>query len=776
MTALSLQSRRRASLKIDDTLKPWLGSSLPLLLAACGGGGAAVSQPTPIRIPQLPAQVIAPGQTVSGNVLTPGGSGSINSLSFSGLPAGIIGTKLDTPFGSFLLNADGTFTFSLADTALVRALTAGQTRDIEFSFGTSARDTGGLTIRVTGINDAPTVTNGSGTVSENATVSLIDGNITIRDPDTGQTTTLASLNGNAISGSGSIDTPYGRLSINSDGAWSYVLANANAATNALREGQQVTDTITVTVRDDAGATSTATIAVTINGVNDAPVLSNPDSLSLSLLRNVALNLLSPSDDDAAPSISIRILELPQSGVITKADGSALMVDDVLSVADLTSLRFAVAGTNLGSAGRLRYSATDAAGAISSELIELIITSDANDVLGTSSDDSITVDAGGKRYFGLAGVDNFIFFYREDVTIAGGNGSDSIILDANGRTGTITLDIADGGTGPLRFDLIENVQTRSPNALVLLGNERVNALTGGVGDDQLDGRGGNDTLIGGLGADILSGGAGNDSLDARDDDSIVDTVRPGTGADIIYADLGDIIDYADAVARIAFSAGAHFGSEGEAANDSLLGVVNMIGSSFDDHLGGNAVSNLLIGGSGDDVLEGMDGRDKLFGGAGADQLEGGDGNDLLIGGTGLNSIAGQAGADWIVARDREQLVATGGLGADVFILATDQTSGAAGIAYDVRITDFITGSDRIDLFDLRDSDGTALTLADLVARQGASGATMVIDLAGLRSAGGETISGSLKLDGLAGTPLSAGQFYLGSDGPDWEALLPAGLAL
>ena len=47
---------------------------------------------------------------------------------------------------------------------------------------------------------------------------------------------------------------YGSLTLNADGSYSYVANNANA----LAAGQTATDTFTYTVRDAAGATSTAT--------------------------------------------------------------------------------------------------------------------------------------------------------------------------------------------------------------------------------------------------------------------------------------------------------------------------------------------------------------------------------------------------------------------------------------------------------------------------------------------------------------------------------------
>ena len=76
--------------------------------------------------------------------------------------------------------------------------------------------------------------------------------------------------------------------------------------------------------------------------------------------------------------------------------------------------------------------------------------------------------------------------------------------------------------------------------------------------------------------------------------------------------------------------------------------------------GNGSANTIIGTSGANLLKGLAGNDTLQGGGGDDQLVGGTGNDVL----------------------------TGGGGADSFVF--DKSDG------EDRITDFITGEDKIQL--------------------------------------------------------------------------------
>ena len=111
------------------------------------------------------------------------------------------------------------------------------------------------------------------------------------------------------------------------------------------------------------------------------------------------------------------------------------------------------------------------------------------------------------------------------------------------------------------------------------------------------------------------------------------------------------------------------------HDILAGFENAVGSSFDDHLIGNAQANELSGGAGDDTLTGGGGADRLNGGAGSDtadyadatsgvrlklgggksagdtyisieNLAGSGFNDQLTGNGAANVLTGQGGADTI----------------------------------------------------------------------------------------------------------------------------------
>ncbi len=80
------------------------------------------------------------------------------------------------------------------------------------------------------------------------------------------------------------------------------------------------------------------------------------------------------------------------------------------------------------------------------------------------------------------------------------------------------------------------------------------------------------------------------------------------------------------------------------HDILVGFENAAGSSFDDHLIGNALANELSGGAGDDTLTGGGGADRLNGGAGSDTADYADATS----GVRLGLAGGRSGGDTYVS--------------------------------------------------------------------------------------------------------------------------------
>ena len=77
-------------------------------------------------------------------------------------------------------------------------------------------------------------------------------------------------------------TPYGTLTLDQYGNYTYKLHKENDTVTKLGEGETVTETFVVRVVDDRGAWSEKTITITIEGTNDKPVISEDTSSSLTV--------------------------------------------------------------------------------------------------------------------------------------------------------------------------------------------------------------------------------------------------------------------------------------------------------------------------------------------------------------------------------------------------------------------------------------------------------------------------------------------------------------
>jgi VCBS repeat-containing protein len=164
-------------------------------------------------------------------------------------------------YGTFSINSTGGWSYSLDNTA-VQGLSADETRQETFdvtSFDGTGTET--VTITITGTNDIPTITGATtGNVTEDGTLSAT-GVLTVADTDAGESQALSVAAGTASLGG------YGTYQVQSNGTWTYTLDNSHADVQALKTGQTMIDTFTVTSAD---GTTSKTITVTINGADEAP--------------------------------------------------------------------------------------------------------------------------------------------------------------------------------------------------------------------------------------------------------------------------------------------------------------------------------------------------------------------------------------------------------------------------------------------------------------------------------------------------------------------------
>ena len=130
--------------------------------------------------------------------------------------------------------------------------------------GNGGTSTATVTVNVAAVNDAPVAQAASFTVAEDA--AIVNGAVTATDADAGRRSPLRST---------------------ARPRWPHVQQQqAPASTPPTRptsrsaSGQQTIITVPYTVTDNAGATSTANLVITVTGTNDAPV-ANADTAAAS---------------------------------------------------------------------------------------------------------------------------------------------------------------------------------------------------------------------------------------------------------------------------------------------------------------------------------------------------------------------------------------------------------------------------------------------------------------------------------------------------------------
>ena len=162
--------------------------------------------------------------------------------------------------------ANGSWSYALNDADPdTNALAQGQAASDAFSYtiadANGASSTAALTIAITGANDAPVAVadgNGGDAVTESGVVAgdpSAAGNVLTNDTDvdTGDSRTVTAVNGSAPNVGAPLVGTYGTLTLGANGTWTYTLNDADPETNALAQGQVVTDAFSYTVSDANGA-------------------------------------------------------------------------------------------------------------------------------------------------------------------------------------------------------------------------------------------------------------------------------------------------------------------------------------------------------------------------------------------------------------------------------------------------------------------------------------------------------------------------------------------
>ncbi|MBJ7264235.1 MAG: retention module-containing protein, partial [Burkholderiaceae bacterium] len=184
----------------------------------------------------------------------------------NGSPASVGGVVAGNGGGTFVLNADGTYSFNPGND--FQSLVNGESRTSSITYtitdGEGGFSQATLTVNINGVDDKAVITpalpgGDAGVVQEDVTYAA-DGKLNIVDPDAGQAVFVPQTNAAG---------QYGQFSITTDGKWIYGLNNINPAVQALGVGEQLTERFTVVSADG----TTHVVNVTILGTNDVPAIA-----------------------------------------------------------------------------------------------------------------------------------------------------------------------------------------------------------------------------------------------------------------------------------------------------------------------------------------------------------------------------------------------------------------------------------------------------------------------------------------------------------------------
>lgn len=330
--------------------------------------------------------------------------------------------SLSSPVPGLTVNPNGMYSFD-TNVAAYNGLTQGQTLTV-FAFinvvddqgksletavsGIELNSPGGnsiLSITLFGTNDAPVAVVDTFNAIEDA--GTLSGSVALNDsdPDTGEAAQLTYALNNPVAG----------LVLNPNGTFSLDLTLPQY--QQLQQDEDFVINASYTVKDPSGATSTATLTISVVGQNDLPVILN-DSISVTEGSSLVIGDLSVNDSDVDSGDSLTyVLNSSLAGLTVQTNGSYSFDPAHPAYDSLAQGQILVLAAP--------YTVTDSAGAIAQATLTLTLTG-TNDapvavadtnvapegaavIVGSVAVNDIDVDAGSILTFSIANtVDGLTF--------------------------------------------------------------------------------------------------------------------------------------------------------------------------------------------------------------------------------------------------------------------------------------------------------------------------------------------------------------------------------
>ncbi|RNF52003.1 retention module-containing protein [Marinomonas hwangdonensis] len=204
-------------------------------------------------------------------------------------------------YSTTVVDAAGNWTVNVAGADLAA--------DTEFEVVVTSEDAAGNTVESKAtsthtVNDAPTATAATGSVTEDASIT---GTISADDVDLPAGASLTFSTTSTAEG----------LTLNADGSYSFDASSYDS----LSEGQTQVITVPVTVEDDQGATATTTLTITVTGTNDAPTATADIASVTSGSGAITIDVLANDNDVDIDTLTITGATVPaEEGTVVIVDG------------------------------------------------------------------------------------------------------------------------------------------------------------------------------------------------------------------------------------------------------------------------------------------------------------------------------------------------------------------------------------------------------------------------------------------------------------------------
>ena len=251
------------------------GSTDVTISVTDGGGGTTASAPftltiTPVNDDPIAGPDSGAGFSTDEDTSFTTGDVLLNDLDVDGDTVSVTSVSAtDNGTSTVTSNSDGTFTYD--PNGQFENLAPNQTGTDSFTYtisdGNGGTATGTVSIVINGVNDNAVGVDDSGALfTTDEDTPFITGNVVTNDTDVDDGAQL-----DVVAGSLDLTGTQGLVQSNMDGTFSY---DPDGKFENLKPTETATDTFTYEVSDGVGPASTATVSITISGINDPPVAAD----------------------------------------------------------------------------------------------------------------------------------------------------------------------------------------------------------------------------------------------------------------------------------------------------------------------------------------------------------------------------------------------------------------------------------------------------------------------------------------------------------------------